>query len=148
MDKKPVPTNSFTHTSEAERRGAPALRPGHGRLVGVPLGRSPFLHHLRGSRRTVTVVRRFSGTMRLSDFPLPCIPAVSPGGFPGRTSVIYSEAGCGISRFPCIVFAYMPRSATAQSPDVSRDNDTSRVAFRTTHGVGTLEFTSISRLNT
>jgi hypothetical protein len=42
----------------------------------------------------------------------------------------------------------MPRSKTAQSPSLSRDIDTFGIAFRLTHGVGTLEFTSISRLNT
>ena len=38
---------NFSHTAQPDRRGAPALRPGLGRLRGVPLGRPPSLQHLR-----------------------------------------------------------------------------------------------------
>jgi hypothetical protein len=68
--------------------------------------------------------------------------------FPMRSPYPLYGDGHGISRFPCKVLPCMPRSLTAQSPDVSSDIDTSSVAFRMTHGVSTLEFTSISRLNT
>ena len=53
-----------------------------------------------------------------------------------------------ISRFPCMVFPYAPRSPTARGLDMSRVNDMPGVAFRLTHTVSTPELTCISRLNT
>jgi hypothetical protein len=49
---------NFSHTAQPDRRGAPALQPGLGRLRGVPLGRPPSLHCLRQWREPI-VVRRF-----------------------------------------------------------------------------------------
>ena len=117
-----------------------ALCPDLGLPNRISLGQTTFLHYHRGPRRTVIVVRSFSGTMRLSDLPLLYIPG-APWGYPGRTSVIHSEASCGISsprrrlyepeagsRVRC--FRTCTRSSTAQGPHISRANDMPGIAFR------------------
>ncbi|MBI4028479.1 MAG: RHS repeat protein [Verrucomicrobia bacterium] len=51
-------TVDFSHTLQSVRHTFPALRPERGRLLSVPLDRSPSLHHLRRWNRP-TLVRQF-----------------------------------------------------------------------------------------
>jgi hypothetical protein len=60
----------------------PALRPGRGLLVRVPLVQPPFLHRLR--RRSPGVFASFAGTTRLSDSRRPFIEGLRPLAFPSR----------------------------------------------------------------
>jgi len=136
----------LTYPFQRALRTCPALGPGCVTLQRIPLGQSPFLHHLR--RWLASFVRqllRYYGIVRL---PILVHHCIASSDFPMRSPHPLCGDEYRISRFPLMVFPYMPRSPTAQSPNVSRATDTHGIAFRMTHGVGTLEFTSISRLNT
>ena len=86
----------------------PALSPESCALHPFPLGQTPFLHSLRGRRRTAAVVRGFSGTIRLSDSLRPCIVNVSPWGS-SRGPWVPTQAGRRGSRFPSRLFPRMQR---------------------------------------
>ena len=113
----------------------------------VSLGQPPSLHHLRGSRRTGTFVRGFFGTMRLSDFPLPYIPY--PLGVP---RVDLSDPFRG--RFWDLPVPVQDVSVRARGLRPRRVQTCLALTTRpmlpsaTSHGVGTLDFNRISRLNT
>ena len=58
----------FSHTQQTVRHAGPALGPGRGRLLHVPLGQPPSLHLLRRRRRGARFVRRlhrYYGAVRL-----------------------------------------------------------------------------------
>jgi len=90
-----------------------ALRPDPVLSNPIPLGQPPSLHHLLRWQRTVIIVRGFPATMRLSDFPLPYIPGVSPWGSQGgpQLSIQRPVVGSPGSRVRC--FRTCTRSTTA-----------------------------------
>ncbi len=136
----------LTYPLKRALRTYPAQGPGCVTLRRISLGQSPFLHCLRRSLASfVRQLLRYYGIVRL---PILVHHRITSLDFPMRSPYPLYGNEYRISRFPHIVFPYMPRSPTAQSPNVSRDSDSSCIAFRMTHGVGTLEFTSISRLDT
>jgi len=138
--------HNLTYPLKRTGRACPALCPGHVLLNRIPLGQPPSLRGLR--RPSSDVVRplpRYYCAVRL---PMPVHHWIVSLDFPMRPWYSSDKGGHRISRFPCKVFPYAPRSPTARGPHMSRVNDMLGVAFRLTHIVSTPELTSISRLNT
>ena len=118
-----------TYSLERARRAMrPALRPGHGTLERVPLGHPPSLHHLRG--RFHDVVRRFLGTMGVSDFLRPSVPRRASLDFPGRSARPHTQTDVGPPGFRVRCCRTCVGSLTARGPGASRASDAASVAFR------------------
>ncbi len=138
--------HDLTYPLKRTGRTCPALCPGHVLLKRIPLGQPPSLRGLR--RPTSDVVRplpRYYGAVRL---PMPVRHWIVSLDFPMRPSYPSDKGEHRISRFPCKVFPYAPRSPTARGPDMSRVNDMPGVAFRLTHIVSAPELICIAQLNT
>lgn len=106
----------LSHTQQSVRHAVPALCPGRGRLLCVPLGQAPSLHLLRRPAVGPALFGGFIGTMGLSDFPCACTPDVRCVACSGRPADSSSAGTHGISRFSCMKCPRMRRVFDSVGP--------------------------------
>jgi len=120
---------SLPHTSQSDLRAFPARCPGHRRLTGVSLGRTPSLHKLRRLVVFVRSLHRYYGSVRLpntvhtgiTDLPSPAVPPT------------IRADGAGVSRFSSMKLHVRRVPVTPPGPTATRLSRRSRFC----HPLGT-----------
>jgi hypothetical protein len=124
-----IPSRHLTHTIQPAWRIMPGTASGMRCAGRVPLGRSPFLHHLRS--RFHGLVQQLRGTTGPSDFPRSYIPGLPPqrslSGPPGDQPD-GQAAGSPGSRAGGL--RTCTGSQTARGPPAARASAAGDVAFR------------------
>ncbi len=104
--------HDLTYPLKRTGRAWPALCPGHVLLNRIPLGQPPSLPGLRcPSSDVVRPLPRYYCAVRL---PIPVRHWIVSLDFPMRPWYSSDKGGHRISRFPCKVFPYAPRSPSAR----------------------------------